>query len=196
MKPFPALTPTLRNHATRLFNVHIHAFIVHIPLRSPRLCESLISRGISFLAKPLRALRHAYPSAQPWRSPRLCERPSREFFFSPSRKGRKDLHTPAEPWRSPRLCESPISRGIFFLAKPLRAQRHAYSCDIRCWGGLHALPRKMSQPLWKKHYHHFEMPPPLGKSVEHYLWKGMKPFPALVPPALKHVRMKLFSGSR
>ena len=63
MKPFPALTPTLRNHATRLFNVHIHAFIVHIPLRSPRLCESLISRGIFFLAKPLWALRHAHPCA-------------------------------------------------------------------------------------------------------------------------------------
>ena len=141
MKPFPALTPTLRNHATRLFNVHIHAFIVHIPLRSPRLCESLISRGISFLAKPLRALRHAYPSAQPWRSPRLCERPfSREDIFSrQAAMGAKACIPSAEPWRSPRLCESPISRGIFFLAKPLRALRHAY--PQRSLGVLRAFAR-------------------------------------------------------
>ena len=36
------------------------------------------------------------------------------------------MHTPAQPWRSPRLCEGLISRGIFFLAKPQRALRHAY----------------------------------------------------------------------
>ena len=33
--------------------------------------RDVFSRGIFFLAKPQRALRHAHPSAQPWRSPRL-----------------------------------------------------------------------------------------------------------------------------
>ena len=129
MKPFPALTPTLRNHATRLFNVHIHAFIVHIPWRSPRLCERPSSRGIFFLAKPLRALRHAYPCAALAFSATL-----RETFFPrdissrQAAKGAKACILSAQPWRSPRLCESLISRGIFFLAKPLRALRHAYPC--------------------------------------------------------------------
>jgi hypothetical protein len=54
----------------------------------------------------------------------------------------------------------------------------------------------MTQPQWKKRNRFGKTPPPIFKSVEHYLWKGMKPFPALTPPALKHVRMKLFSGSR
>ena len=115
MKPFPALTPTLRNHATRLFNVHIHAFIVHIPLRSPRLCESLISRGISFLAKPLRALRLAYPSAQPWRPPRLCERPSsRGIFFlaKPLRALRHAYPCAALAFSAP-LREPHFSRDVF-----------------------------------------------------------------------------------
>ena len=49
------------------------------------------------------------------------------------------MHTPAQPWRSPRLCERPFSRGIFLLAKPLRAQRHAYS--QRSLGVLRAFAR-------------------------------------------------------
>jgi len=72
----------------------------------------------------------------------------------------------------------------------------AASQCTQCREGLHALPRKMTQPQWKKRNRFGKTPPPIFKSVEHYLWKGMKPFPALTPPALKHVRMKLFSGSR
>ena len=38
-------------------------------------------------------------------------------------------------------------------------------------------PSKNDPTYLEKHHYHFEMPPPLGKSVEHYLWKGMKPPP-------------------
>ena len=99
------------------------------PWRSPRLCESLISRGIFFLAKPQRALRHAYPCAALAFSATL-----RETFFPrdissrQAAKGAKACILSAEPWRSPRLCESLISRGMFFLAKPQRALRPAHPC--------------------------------------------------------------------
>ena len=62
----------------------------YIPLRSLRLCESLITRGIFFLAKPLRAQRPASP-----RGAFAFSVPLRETFFSLSRKDRKDLYTPA-----------------------------------------------------------------------------------------------------
>ena len=99
------------------------------PWRSPRLCESLISRGMFFLAKPLRALRHAHPCAA-----LAFSAPLREAFFPrdissrQAAKGAKACIPSAEPWRSPRLCESLISRGMFFLAKPQRALRHALPC--------------------------------------------------------------------
>ena len=99
------------------------------PLRSPRLCESLISRGIFFLAKPQRALRHAHPCAAlafsaPLREPHF----SRDILSRQAAMGAKACIAPAQPWRSPRLCKRPFSRGIFFLAKPQRALRHAYPC--------------------------------------------------------------------
>ena len=105
---------------------------MHIPAqpwRSPRLCESLISRGIFFLAKPQRALRHAYPQ----RSLGVLRAFARAsflvgYFFSPSRKGRKGMHPPcaALAFSAP-LREAFFPRDIF-LAKPQRAQRHAYPC--------------------------------------------------------------------
>ena len=63
----------------------------------------------------------------------------------------------------------------------------------KCREGLHALPRKMIQPLKNvttaalKHHHRLE------KSVEHYLWKGMKPFPALTPLLHGKSRMQPFA---
>ena len=105
---------------------------MHIPAqpwRSPRLCESLISRGIFFLAKPQRALRHAYPQRSLGFSATLREPHfSWDIFSRQAAKGAKACTPPAQPLRSPRLCESLISRGIFFLAKPQRALRHAHPC--------------------------------------------------------------------
>ena len=87
------------------------------PLRSPRLCESLITRGILlFLAKPLRSQRPAYPCgafapSAPLREPHY----SRDTFFL------------AKPQRSQR----PIyPRGIFASFAPLREtffQRNIFS---------------------------------------------------------------------
>ena len=96
-------------------------------LRPSRLCESLINRGIFFLAKPPRSLSPAYPSGAfaffaPLRENNYYLRES----FSLSRQNRKDLYTPAEPLRPLRLCEILINRGIFFLAKPPRSLSPAY----------------------------------------------------------------------
>ena len=70
------------------------------------------------------------------------------------------MHIPAQPWRSPRLCESLISRGIFFLAKPQRALRHAY--PQRSLGVLRAFARDLllariyflDKPLWALRHAH------------------------------------------
>ena len=112
------------------------------------------------------------------------------------------------------LCNVPVHTWIvhsFAFSAPLRephfsrdilsrqAAKGAKACILLRYpvlGRASCPPSKNDPTYLEKHHYHFEMPPPLGKSVEHYLWKGMKPFPALVPPALKHVRMKLFSGSR
>ena len=52
-----------------------------------------------------------------------------------------------------------------------------------CVGGLHALTRKMTQPL-KNVPNDLKISPPILLSVEHCLRKGIKPFPALTPTSL------------
>jgi len=48
----------------------------------------------------------------------------------------------------------------------------------------------MTQPLWKNRLKKHRR---LGKSVEHYLWKGIKPFPALTPTLLGESGNSLFN---
>ena len=53
-------------------------------------------------------------------------------------------------------------------------------------------PTVVEKPI-EKHHHRFEMPPPLGKSVEHCFRKGMKPFPALAPLPLVNLLTYIFA---
>jgi len=48
-------------------------------------------------------------------------------------------------------------------------------------GRVSCPPTKNGPTAVKKHKCFGKIPSPLFKSVEHYLWKGMKPFPALAP---------------
>ena len=90
---------------------------------------------IYFLAKPLRPLRHAHPSAEPWRSPRLCERPfSRGIFFSPSRKDRKDLYTRGA------LASNAPSAGKGFMPFPALTPTTQKTCRT----GITLFPRLFS----------------------------------------------------
>ncbi len=112
------------------------------PWRSPRLCESLISRGIFFLAKPQRALRHAYPCAALAFSATLREPHfSRDVFSRQAAKGAKAC----TPLRSLGvLCafaRASFLAGYFILAKPQRTQRHAYPCAALAFS---ATPRPYS----------------------------------------------------
>ena len=104
---------------------------MHIPAQpwhSPRLCESLISRGIFFLAKPLRALRPAYlqRSLGVLRAFARASFLAGYFFAKPQRALRHALPCAALAI-SATLREPHFSRDIF-LAKPLRALRHAHPC--------------------------------------------------------------------
>ena len=76
------------NHATRLFSVHIHTWIVYTfapsaPLREPHYSRDIFSRQAAKGAKTC-IPRGAFAFSVPLR----------ETFFSLSRKGRKDLYTP------------------------------------------------------------------------------------------------------
>ena len=104
-----------------LCNVPVHTWIVHSFAFSAPLRETF-SRGIFFLAKPQRALRHAHPCAALAFSAPLREAFfPRDIFSRQAAMGAKACIPSAEPWRSPRLCERPFSRGIFF--SPSRKDR-------------------------------------------------------------------------
>ena len=82
---------------------------------------------VPFLAKPPRSLRPIYPSeafapSAPLREPHY----SRDTFFSPSRKDRKDLHTQRSLRALRAFARSSLIAGYFFLAKPPRSLSPAY----------------------------------------------------------------------
>ena len=125
----------------------------------------------------------------------LRETFSRVFFLAKPQRAQRPAYPRGALAFSAPLREPHFSRDIFSR----QAAKGAKACILLRYpvlGRASCPPSKNDPTYLEKHHYHFEMPPPLGKSVEHYLWKGMKPFPALAPPALKHVRMKLFSGSR
>ena len=85
---------------------------------------------VPFLAKPPRSLRPIYPSeafapSAPLREPHY----SRDAFFSPSRKDRKDLYTLRNLRALRAFARELLLLARILLAKPQRSQRPAYPCE-------------------------------------------------------------------